>query len=63
MAIKIGDHMKRKIRWVPIGIMVLAAVVVDLSRHSLPDWLVTGFTVVWLLIVVIGLYRMVILKR
>jgi len=55
--------MKRKIRWVPIGIMVLAAVVVDLSRHSLPDWLVTGFTVVWLLIVVVGLYRMVTLKR
>jgi len=61
--IKIGDRMKRKIRWVPIGIMVLAAVVVDLSRHSLPDWLVTGFTVVWLLIVVVGLYRMVTLKR
>ncbi|MFD1454264.1 hypothetical protein ACFQ44_01055 [Levilactobacillus lanxiensis] len=55
--------MKRKIRWVPIGIMVLAAGVVDLSRHSLPDWLVTGFTVVWLLIVVIGLYRMITIKR
>ncbi|WP_203637656.1 hypothetical protein [Levilactobacillus wangkuiensis] len=55
--------MKRKIRWVPIGIMVLAAVIVDLSRRSLPDWLVTGFTVVWILIVAIGLYRMVTLKR
>jgi len=61
--IKIGAQMKRKIRWVPIGIMVLAAVIVDLSRRSLPDWLVTGFTVVWILIVAIGLYRMVTLKR
>jgi len=60
---KMGGCMKRKIRWVPIGIMLLAAVFVDLSRHSLPDWLVTGFTVVWILIVAIGLYRMVTIKR
>ncbi|WP_164511508.1 hypothetical protein [Levilactobacillus cerevisiae] len=55
--------MKRKIHWVPVGIMLLAAVFVDLSRDSLPEWLVIGFTIGWVLIVAVCVYQMVSIKR
>lgn len=55
--------MKRKIRWLPIVLMLLAAAFVDLSRQSLPGWLVTVLAIIWVFIVVVGVYRMVTPKR